>query len=56
MMVVMSGPQSITSYYELIFFLEVDSISNNNQCGSGTYVYDDVCSLPMTFSQDIHIT
>ena len=51
-MVVMSSPQYVISYYEPNSFLKKYSFSKLNQCGSSTYDFDEVCSLPMSFMQD----
>ena len=48
----MSCPQGIISH-ETNVFLENGSFYKHNQCGSGTYVSREVCSLPMSFTQDI---
>lgn len=54
-MVVMSGPQTITSHYKLDIFLRKDSLSNNTLCDSGIFHYDEVCSLSMNFTWDTHV-
>lgn len=52
-MVIMSGPQSIISHeYEPNGFLEVNSLSGHTLCGLGTYNFDEVFSLPISFTQD----
>lgn len=54
-MVVMLGPQSIIYFYGLNAFLEKDSLSSNNQNGLGTYISNEVGSLALNFSQEIHV-
>ena len=49
---VMSGPQYIISPHDPNVFLNEDSFFEYYQSGSGAYDPNQVCSLPMSISQD----
>ena len=48
----MLGSQYIISPHEPNVFLEEDPLYEHEQQGLGLYDYDEVCSLPMSFSQN----
>ena len=51
-MMVISGSQYIIAPHEPNIFLDEDLFSEYNSHGLGTYDYDEVRSLPMSFSHD----
>lgn len=51
-MMVMLDSQSIISYHEPNVFMGINLFFDHNLCSSSTYVFDEVCSQPVRFSQD----
>ena len=49
-MMAMPSSQDIISHYQPNVFPEKDSLSYHTICGSGPYVFDKVCFLPLNFT------
>lgn len=48
----MSGPQYIISLHDPNILLQKYLFFEHNECSSSTHVSEEVCYLPMSFSQD----